>query len=355
VLDDLLVEEINANLTAGTNIATASTLVENVGICFMGVSPKGPFDISEEVARKMIAAPVNVNGKRNSDVIRPVLSGIDIVGRERQVWTIDFGTDLIEEEAAKYELPFEYVRHHVLPVRSENNRASYRSKWWLFGEPRPAMREALRGKSRYIATPATSKYRIFTWVDAEFLCNQGTLVFARQDDYFFGVLQSQIHEIWALSQGTQLESRPRYTPNSTFDTFPFPYPPGAEPSERKSPVVRAIADAARNFVRLRDAWLNPPLATPDELRERTITNLYNTRPTWLESAHQALDRAVFAAYGLTYPLTQNEILHFLLTLNHERDAGHVRVLNPELPPKKAQAVERPPKHKRPVKYAGYDA
>ena len=65
------------------------------------------------------------------------------------------------------------------------------------------------------------------------LCNQLTLVFARDDDYFFGVLHSRIHELWALRMGTQLreaESGFRYTPTTTFETFPFPWPPGQEPA-----------------------------------------------------------------------------------------------------------------------------
>jgi type II restriction/modification system DNA methylase subunit YeeA len=320
-LDEISVPEINANLTAGTNLTTASTLPENLGICFMGVSPKGRFDISIEVAKKMLAAPANVNNRLNSDVVRPVLSGIDIVGRHRKNWTIDFGTEMTQAEAAKYEIPFEYVRHHVRPFRMNNNRASYKEKWWLFGEPRPAMRAALEGKHRYIATPATAKHRIFTWVDGAVLCNQGTLVYAREDDYFFGMLHSMTHEIWALAQGTQLESRPRYTPSSTFDTFPFPWPPGTEPTESADPRVKSIADAARELVRLRDNWLNPSDASETELKKRTLTNLYNQRPEWLANAHRILDETVFAAYGWPADLSKQEILARLLALNQERAAS----------------------------------
>ena len=92
----------------------------------------------------------------------------------------------------------------------------------------------------------------------EVLCNQQTLVFARDDDYFFGVLHSRIHEVWARRMGTQLreaESGFRYTPTTTFETFPFPWPPGREPAD--DPRVRAIAAAAADLVAKRDAWLNP--------------------------------------------------------------------------------------------------
>ena len=37
------------------------------------------------------------------------------------------------------------------------------------------------------------------------------------------------------------------------------------------------------------------------LKKRTLTNLYNERPTWLRLAHQQLDRAVLAAYAAADP------------------------------------------------------
>jgi hypothetical protein len=316
MLDGAEVLHIHSDLTSGVNTTRAAVLPENVQICFMGPSAKGDFDIDSETARKMLAAPRNVNKRPNSDVVRPVASGVDLVQRNRGLWTIDFGVDMPEDKAAMYELPFEYVRQHVLPVRKENRREAYRQKWWIYGEARPGMRQALKGLKRYIATPATSKHRIFVWVRPEVLCNQGTLVFARSDDYFFGVLHSRLHEVWGLHMGTQLEDRPRYTPTSTFETFPFPWPPGREPQD--SPLVTAIADAARKLVEQRDNSLNPPDTAPEELAKLTLTNLYNKRPKWLENAHRKLDEAVFAAYGWPATLTEAQLLERLLALNHER-------------------------------------
>ena len=132
-------------------------------------------------------------------------------------------------------------------------------KWWQYAEARPGMRLAIKNKSRFIATPAHAKHRVFIWVAPEVLCNQGTLVFARDDDYFFGILHSRIHEVWALRMGTSLEDRPRYTPTTTFETFPFPWPPGREPAD--DPRVQAIAAAAADLVAKRDAWLNPASAS----------------------------------------------------------------------------------------------
>jgi hypothetical protein len=108
--------------------------------------------------------------------------------------------------------------------------------------------------------------------------DSATVAIARSDSYFFGVLHSKCHELWALRLGTSLEDRPRYTPTTTFETFPFPWPPGHEPQD--DPRVQAIAQAARELVEKRDAWLNPPGAGEAELKKRTLTNLYNQRPTW---------------------------------------------------------------------------
>jgi hypothetical protein len=120
----------------------------------------------------------------------------------------------------------------------------------------------------------------------------------------------------SIGQGTSLEDRPRYTPTTTFETFPFPWPPGQEPTA--APRVIAIAEAARALVQKREAWLNPPGLSQADLKKRTLTNLYNHRPTWLDLAHQKLDRAVLSAYGWPEGLSDEEILERLLGLNLAR-------------------------------------
>ena len=315
-LDDRGVLAINSNLTAGVDATRAHRLRDNLSICFQGPSPKAPFDIPADLARRMLAAPVNPNGRPNKDVVRPVASAVDLAQRGRGMWTIDFGL-MPESEAALFELPFEYVKEHVLPVRL-TRRDDYRGQWWQYARPRPEMRQALFGLSRYIATPRVSKHRLFVWLSRDVLCNDGTMVFARDDDYSFGVLHSHAHEVWARATGTQLreaESGFRYTPTSCFETFPLPKPT----SEQEA----AIATAAEELNRLRDAWLNPPedSIAPSELKKRTLTNLYNQRPTWLANAHRDLDAAVFAAYGWPEPpdkLTDAEIVERLLALNLQR-------------------------------------
>jgi type II restriction/modification system DNA methylase subunit YeeA len=323
MLDGRPVTEINSNLSSGANTTQALTLPENKNLCFMGVTRIGEFVVDPSTADKMLREHLNVNGRHNSDVVKPWINAIDITRQRRGNFIIDFGTEMKLEDAAQYEMPFEYLKHNVMPERMRNRRAGYRERWWIFGEARAGLRKAISGLSRYIATPLVSKHRVFIWVPVETVSENLINVIARQDDYFWGTLSSAAHETWARAQGTQLrevESGFRYTPNSTFDTFPFPWPPGKEPSE-EDPRVKAIADAARELVRLRDAWQNPPGIAPEELRNRTLTNLYNQRPEWLANAHRALDEAVFAAYGWPSNLSKEEILARLLALNHQRAAA----------------------------------
>jgi type II restriction/modification system DNA methylase subunit YeeA len=313
-----LVETINPNLTSSeADITKARRLPENAGISFMGDTKVGPFDIPASLARKMLDAP-NPDGRSNADVVRPWVNGLDITRRPRDMWIIDFPPGTTEHEAAKYEAPFEFVREKVRAERAGNARRSYAEKWWIHGEPRPDMRDALSGLNRYLGTPRVTKYRFFVWLDRAVLADAQLIVFARSDDYFFGVLHSRAHEVWARSTGTQLreaESGFRYTPTTCFETFPFP--------RANKEQQRAIWLAARELDDLRNGWLNPQgMVGARELAKRTLTNLYNQRPTWLDNAHRALDEAVFAAYGWPEPpsaLPDSEIIARLLKLNFERD------------------------------------
>ena len=312
-LDGDTVASINANLTEGVDLTTAVRLNENLGIAFMGDTKGGPFDIPGPLAQKMLDSP-NPHGQSNAEVVRPWVNGRDVINRNREMWIIDFG-QMPLEQAALYEAPFEYVNTHVRPTRVSSKRSLYAANWWLHMEVRPGMRQAIGELKRFIVTPTTSKHRLFTWLKAEVLPHNALIAFARDDDYAFGVLHSSIHELWSRASGTQLrevESGFRYTPTTCFETFPFPQPTGEQRA--------AIAEAARQLNELREGWLNPEGAAESELKKRTLTNLYNARPTWLQLAHEQLDKAVFDAYGWPDDLADPEILERLLALNLERAA-----------------------------------
>lgn len=307
---------ISADLKSDVDLTQASRLQENKDIAFIGGMKKGSFDISDNIANMMINSPRNPNGRPNTDVIHPWVNGLDITRRPRKMWIIDFGITMSEDDASLYELPFEYVRTHVKPERDKVRNQLERERWWLHGRSAPDLRAAIQNLQRYVATTRVAKYRIFTYINKGTLPDGALVIFARADDYFLGILQARPHELWSLRMGTSLEDRPRYSQSFTFETFPFPWAPGQEP--QSDPRVEAIAAAAHRLVELRDNWLNPPGADAAELKKRTLTNLYNQRPAWLDMAHKKLDAAVFAAYGWPADLTDEQILERLLALNLER-------------------------------------
>src|SRR5205085_1573177 len=165
---------------------------------------------------------------------------------------IDFG-DRDHAAASLYVEPFEYVKLHVKPERQQANQEKARELWWLLWNPRPEMNAVLSRLSRFIVTPTVAKHRPFVWLSAPANADHQLIVFAREDDYFYGVLHSRVHEVWSLAQGTQVREREsgfRYTPTTCFETFPFP-----EPTPEQEV---AIARAARGLDELRQRWLNPP-------------------------------------------------------------------------------------------------
>jgi len=318
-LDGSTVASINANLTSELDITAAKVLRENSNIAFIGTQKGGAFDLSPDIAGKMLSASVNPNGRPNSDVVRPWINGFDVTRRPRGFYIVDFGTEMSLEEAALYEAPFEYVNKHVREYRTTTNSEARTSVvWWLHQRPRPEMRQAIAPLSRYVVTPRVAKHRVFCFANVDAVPDSRLAVIARDDDYFFGVLQSHIHEIWSLATSPRhgAGNDPTYNNRACFETYPFPWPPGEEPEGDSR--IEAIAEAAHRLDELRRNWLNPEGASETELKKRTLTNLYNARPMWLENAHKRLDEAVFAAYGWPEDISDEEILRNLLALNLER-------------------------------------
>ena len=344
ILDGQAVEQIDASLATGPDLSLARRIPENGGISYVADVKAGKFDISGDLARRLLQQPTNVNGRSNEDVVVPWVNGLDITRRPRDMFIIDFGV-MDEHEAAPYEMPFAHVQEHVYPARSKVKRKAYRERWWRHAEPQMKMRELVSRLPRFVATPTVAKHRLFVWLSAPTLPDHQLIVIARDDDYTFGVLHSRPHELWSLRMGTSLEDRPRYTPTTTFETFPFPWPLNT-PDDALTAEQRAhrdaIAEAARNLDQARRRWLNPPEwvreepdvvaslpprllpvdeAAAKQLRKRTLTNLYNTRPAWLTNLHADLDRAVYRAYGWPREIGEEELLERLLALNLERSLG----------------------------------
>ncbi len=209
------------------------------------------------------------------------------------------------------------------------------------------MRAALVNLTRFIVTPRVAKHRVFVWMDKAVLPDSRLVAIARDDDCSFGILHSRFHELWSLRLGGWhgVGNDPQYTPSLGFETLPFPVgltPDIPAASYAADPRAHAIAKAAQTLHQRRENWLNPSdlvKAVPEvvagfpdrivpvndaasaELKKRTLTNLYNQRPAWLDNAHKALDAAVAAAYGWPANLSDDDVLSRLLALNAKRAAA----------------------------------
>ena len=207
------------------------------------------------------------------------------------------------------------------------------------------MWQAIAPLKRYIGCSQVSKHRVFVWLDTHIQPHQTVIVIARDDDTTFGIIHSQFHAAWSLRLGSSLEDRPRYTPSTTFETFPFPE--GLTPDRpaafyASDPRAIGIAAAASRLDDLRRKWLNPSdlvrlvpevaAGFPDRmlpandaaalvLKTRTLTNLYNERPAWLDNVHRELDAAVATAYGWPAEISDEDALSRLLELNRSRAAA----------------------------------
>jgi len=403
---------IHSNLTSVADTTKAARLVANRAFGFIADVKAGRFDLHEKDAVPMLHEP-NPHGRPNSDVLLPWVNGLDILRRLRGYWIVDFGADGSREFAAQYDAPYARVLADVYPLRSKVKRKAYRDHWWLHAEPCAEMRVRIHPLKRFLVTTTVSKHRVFAWLSEPTLPDHQLVAFATDDDYFFGVLHSRFHEVWARAQGTQVREREsgfRYTPTTCFETFPLPFvadtirdplqtvarfraahyhsapdnvlreePPHLSPEEHRE----AIAAAAKELNDLRERWLNPPEWTQTRLLEfpgsvegpwsrfidrstiqnlesqiglvryplieardaecatklknRTLTNLYNERPAWLDMAHKKLDAAVAAAYGFPTDLTDDDILTHLLALNLERAAEESKLAAQMKPTKSSRA------------------
>ena len=253
--------QISADLRIGADVASTIPLKANEKLASRGVQLMGDgFIVTPEQATALAASAdgphIRTGAVENDAVIFDYRNGRDLASRPRGVKVIDLYGLTKAQVRDRYPAVYQRVATTVKPHREQNNRASYRDNWWLFGEPRSELRRALAGVTRYIATIETAKHRVFQFLPMSILPDNMLVCMALDDAYCLGVLSSRFHVPWAIASGARLGmgDDPRYSKTRCFDPFPFP----ADVSEPLKTRIRAEAEAL-------DALRKRVLATHDVL------------------------------------------------------------------------------------------
>ena len=335
IADDTPVRAISTLLEAqGRASGLPVRLKENAGVAFLGAKVYGMgFVLDPDEAQEWIAADA-----RNAEVLFPFLNGEDLNSRpdcSPSRWVIDFG-DRAEADAATYAVPYARVLERVKPERAKlagrNSSGDDRAKnWWKFGRRTPALTRAIGELSEAFAITRVSKTVMPVRVPTDQVFSDSLIAFASADYSGQAVLSSSLHQLWAITYGSTLETRVRYTPSDVFDTFPRP-----ASTERLEKAGRALDTERREVMQRRELGLtklynlvNDPAIQGDADVER------------LRAIHVEIDSAAVAAYGwddvplghgfYSYrqaerwsisPFARVELLDRLLAENHTRSGAH---------------------------------
>ena len=284
--DDIAVRRVSTLLEAqGRAEGKPVRLAENSGLAFQGCIVLGMgFVVEPDEAQEWIAADA-----RNAEVLFPYLNGEDLNQRpdgSGSRWVIDFG-GRSQEESAEFSLPYRRLSEQVRPERARKPKAVREAPWWLFLRSRPAMRKAIADLSEVLVIALVSKTVMPMRVSTGQVFSHMLGVFAIDDYGAQAVLSSTLHRTWAITYGSTLETRVRYTPSDVFETFPLP------------PSTQRLAAAGRTLERdRREVMLR---------RNLGLTNLYNLIDdpgvqydpdvARLRDIHVEIDEATVEAYG----------------------------------------------------------
>lgn len=273
-------------------------------------------------------------------LLKIYFNGRDILHISRNNLVID--TAGLTEDGLRINYPksYQWLLERVKPERETNNDPKLRKEWWLYRRSNIILRTALKNVKRYISTVETSKHRVFIFLDSLILPDNKLVVIAVEDAYYLSVLSSKIHVIWALAAGGDLGGNtPVYVKTICFDPFPFPNPTAEQ--KQKIRDLGEKLDAHRKQVQAQhpDVTITGMYNLLEKLRAgQPFTDAdrkYNNKAlvSILKQIHDELDVAVFAAYGWSQNISDDEILERLVSLNAERAAeernGLIRWLRPE--------------------------
>ena len=142
---------------------------------------------------------------------------------------------------------------------------------------------------------------VFEQVPAGVRPGDALQVFAFDDDYAFGILQSGVHWAWFLARCSGLKVDPRYTSETVYRTFPWPQAPAAGDVEAVADAGRALREERRRVARAEGLGLRALHRRIERLGGHPLGRL-----------QADLDRAVRRAYAMG---PEEDALAFLLDLN----------------------------------------
>ena len=289
---------------------------------------------------------------RNRDVLFPYLNGEDLNRRSDQSpsrWVINFH-DWPLEKAMEYPDCYEIVERLVKPEREANKYSkTAREKWWLYERSRPELYATIAGLDRALVIPETTKYCAFSFCPTGIVFSHMTKLLALGDGASAAIVMSSIHEAWARTYSSTLETRLKYITTDGFETFPFPTSVDGLESigERYHSHRRDIMAARREGL----TTTYNRFHSPHEVSHDIAT---------LRALHVEMDYAVAAAYdwtgldlghgfhqtkqGIRYTISEaarREVLDRLLALNHERYAQEQAAMETASKPK-SKARKRAP-------------
>jgi hypothetical protein len=299
---------IRANLSVGADLNSAKPLLANEGLCSRGMSLHGAGFIVTPAEALTLGLGRRPELERH---IRPYRNGRDLADHPRGVMVIDLFGLAIDDVQRRFPEVYQHILDRVKPERDQNNRATYRNAWWIFGEPRSELRPALAGLPNFVATVETSKHRIFYRLDASILPDNKLVNIALEDSAEFAVLCSRLHVTWATKTGGWLGvgNDSVYVKTACFDRFPFPDLPQSRRDRLRDLGSRLHQHRADRMAlhpeltmtgiynvleRVRSLMADPSLPdlTPAE-RDVYDSALIGI----LRDIHDDIDREVFAAYG----------------------------------------------------------
>jgi hypothetical protein len=326
--EELILHEtpkINSSLSLKTDVTSAKVLECNrkPKMVFLGQTHgHDGFLLPVVKAQKIIKKHPNY-----IEVLKPFLTGDELVASKNSQpkrFVIDFTLKDINEASSFKEL-YKIIEKEVLPEReakakkqkeenelitakkknanTNKHHINFYNKWWKLSYGREDLLKKCKSILSYIVCSRVTQRPIFEFISSKIHPNDALMVFVFEDNYSFGIIQSNLHWLWFTEKCSSLGGTYRYTSNTVWDTFPWPQNPSEKQIEKIANIAKTLRDERnaimeKNKSSLRDVY---------RILEKPGKNK-------LKDLHNDLDSAVIEAYGFDAKI---DTLQQLLELNEK--------------------------------------